>query len=90
MVLTDQFPNPDTNLVATNLAPSSQVLKLSTTKPSQDIFLSACNKYYGSQGTDQPTTLTTNPYTESVPPTVILELTIKPPKGVIHKSTYNP
>ena len=27
---------------------------------------------------------------ESVPPNVILELIIKPPKGLIHKSTYNP
>ena len=31
-----------------------------------------------------------NPSTELVPPTVIPELTIKPPKGVIHKLTYNP
>ena len=31
-----------------------------------------------------------NPSTESVPPTAIPELTIKPPKGVVHKSTYNP
>ena len=43
------------------------------------------NKYYGSQATDQPTTSTTNPSTESVPPTTIPKLTIKPPKGVIHK-----
>ena len=27
---------------------------------------------------------------ESVSPTAIPKLTIKPPKGVIHKSTYNP
>ena len=27
---------------------------------------------------------------ESVMPIVISELTIQPPKGVIHKSTYNP
>ena len=30
-----------------------------------------------------------NPSNELVPPTVIPELTIKPLKGVIHKSTYN-
>ena len=52
--------------------------------------MSTQNKYYGSPVTDQPTTLTTNPSNESVPPLVIPELTIKPPKGVIHKSTYNP
>jgi len=89
-VLTDRFPNPNTNLVATNPAPSSQVLMLSITKPSKNILVSTHNKYYGSQATDQPTTSTMNPSTESVPPTVIPELTIKPPKGVIHKSTYNP
>ena len=48
------------------------------------------NKYYGIQATDQPTTLTMNPSTELVLPTTIPKLTIKPPKGVIHKSTYNP
>ena len=63
---------------------------LSVTKPSTDILVSMNNKYYGSQATDQPTTFTTNPSTESVLPTAIPELTIKPPKGVIHKSTYNP
>ena len=34
--------------------------------------------------------MTKNPSTESILPTAIPELTIKPPKGVIHKSTYNP
>ena len=52
--------------------------------------MSTWNKDYGSLATDQPTTSTTNPSNELVPPTVIPELTIKPPKGVIHKSTYNP
>ena len=47
-VLTDPFPNPDTNLVATDPAPTSQVLMLSTTKPSQDILVSTRNKDYGS------------------------------------------
>src|SRR5260221_78112 len=89
-MLTDPFPNPDTNLVATDPTPSSQVLMLSTTKPSQGILVSTWNKYYGSPSTDQPTTLTMNPSNESVPPTVIPELRIKPSKGVIHKSTYNP
>ena len=31
-----------------------------------------------------------NPSTESIPPTAILELTINPLKGVVHKSTFNP
>ena len=88
-VLTDSFPNLDTNLVATDPAPSSQVLMLSTTKPSLDILESTQNKDYGSLA-DQPTTSTMNPSNESVPPPFIPELTIKPPKGVIHKLTYNP
>ena len=31
-----------------------------------------------------------NPSKESIPPPVIPKLMTKPPKGVIHKSTYNP
>ena len=89
-VLTNLILNRDTNLVATDLASSSQVLILSIKKPSTDILVSTRNKYYGIHATDQPTTSTTNPSTESVPPTAIPELTIKKPKGVIHKSTYNP
>ena len=88
-MLTYPFPNLDTNLVATDPAYSSQVLMLSVKKPSIDILVSKHNKDYGSQATDQPTTSTTNLSTESVPPTTIPELTIKPPKGVVHKSTYN-
>ena len=65
-VLIDPFPNLDANLVATGLAPSSQVLMLSTTKPSQGILVSTRNKDYGSPATDQPTTSTTNPSTETV------------------------
>ena len=89
-MLTDPFPNPNTNLVATDPTPSSQVLMLSSKKPSQYILVLTWNKYYGSLATDQPTTLTKNPSNESVPPPIIPELMIKPPKGVIHKSTYNP
>ena len=63
---------------------------LSVAKPSTDILVSTRTKDYGSQETDQPSTSTTNPSNESTPPTVIPELTIKPPKGVIHKSTCNP
>ena len=39
-MLTDPFPNPDTNMVATDPDPSSQVLMLSVTKPSTDILVS--------------------------------------------------
>ena len=60
-VLTNLFPNSDTNLVATDLASSSQVLMLSVTNPSTYILVSTRNKYYGIQATDQPTTSTTNP-----------------------------
>ena len=63
---------------------------LSVTKPSKDILVLTRNKYYGIHATDQPTTLTTNLSTESVLPTAIPELMIKPPKGFVHKSRYNP
>ena len=47
-VLTDPFPNPDTNMVAMDPTPSSQVLTLSITKASTNILVSMRNKYYGS------------------------------------------
>ena len=89
-MLVDPFLNPDTNLVATDHASSSQVLMLSITKHMTDVLVSMHNKYYGSQATHQPTTSTMNLSMESIPPTAILELTIKPSKGVVHKSTFNP
>jgi len=55
--------------------------------------MSTRNKDYGNpqlsnnKATDQPSSLTTTS-TEVVPP-IIPELTIKPPKGVVHKSTFN-
>ena len=39
------------------------------------------------KATDQPSSSTTNS-TEVVPP-IIPEINIKPPKGVVHKSTFN-
>ena len=75
-MLTDPFPNPDTNMVTMDLAPSSQVLMLSSTKPSIDILVSTRNKYYGSQATDQPNTSTMNLSMKLVPLTAIPELTI--------------
>jgi len=40
------------------------------------------------KATDQPSSSTTTS-SEVVPP-IIPKLTIKPPKGVVHKSTFNP
>ena len=57
-------------------------------------MISTRNKDYGNpqlsndKGKDQPSSSTTTS-TEVVPP-IIPELTIKPPKGVVHKSTFNP
>ena len=89
-MLTGPFPNPNTNMVVTDLASSSKVLMLSVTNPKNDVLVSMQNKDYGSQVTNQPTTSTMNPSTESIPPTVIHELKIKPTKGFIHKLTFNP
>ena len=77
-------------MVATDPTPSSKVLMLSITKTSTKILVPMRSKDYGSQATDKPTTSTMNLSTESILPTTILELTFKPPKGVIQKSTYNP
>lgn len=93
-MLTDPFPNPETNLVAVDNASTSQVLMLSIKNKKNDVLILTRNKDYGNplssnnQATDQPSGLTmTSP--EVVPP-IIPELTRKPPMGVIHKSTFNP
>lgn len=93
-MLTDPFPNPGTNLVPRENASPSQVLMLSVSKQQNDALISTMNKDYGNpqlsnnKDNDQPSSLTTTS-TEVAPPT-IPELTIKPPKGVVQKSTFNP
>ena len=77
-------------MVATDPASIYQVLIFSVTKPSFDVLVSTHNKYYVSKDTNQPTTSTTNSSTELIPPPTIHELTIKPLKGVVNKSKFNP
>lgn len=93
-VLTNPFPNPGTNLVASDNASPSQVLMLSVLKQQNDALILTRNKDYenpqlsNNKANDQPSSWTTT-LTEVVPP-IIPELMIKPPKGVVHKSTFNP
>jgi len=93
-VLSDPFLNPGTNLVANENASPSQVLMLSISKHQNDALISTRNKDYVSpqmsnnKDKDQPSSSTTTS-TEVAPP-IIPKLTIKPPKGVVHKSTFNP
>lgn len=60
-VLTNPFPNPKTNLVASDHAFPSQVLMLSISKQKNDSLISTRNKYYGNpqmsnnKATYQPT-----------------------------------
>jgi len=67
---------------------------LSITKPQNKTFVSTRNKDYGNlsswnnQAIDQPNPSTLTSF-EVVPP-IVPELTIKSPKGVVHKSTFNP
>ena len=92
--MTDSSPTSKTHLVAIDHASTSQVLMLSITKPQNEVLVSTRNKYYGNpsllnnQATDQPNPSTSNA-SEVVPP-IVPELTIKPPKGVVHISTFNP
>jgi hypothetical protein len=92
-VLTDPFPAPGQNMVDSGNASPSQVLMLSVSKQN-DALISTRNKDYGNppvsndKGKDQPSSSTTTS-AEVVPP-LTHELTIKPPKGVVHKSTFNP
>jgi len=88
-VLTDPFPAMETHLVATDHASTSQVLMLSITKPQNEVLVSTRNKDYGNpsssnnQAIDQPNP---SPSTSSkVVRPIVPELTIKSPKGVVHK-----
>jgi len=94
VVLTNPFLNLGTNMVASDNASLSKVLMLSVSKQQNDALISTRNKYYGNpqlsdnKANDQPSSSTTT-LTVVVPP-IIPKLTIKPPKGVVHKSTFNP
>ena len=67
---------------------------LSISKQQNYALISIRNKDYGNpklsnnKDKDQPSSSTTTS-TEVAPP-IIPELTVKPPKGVVHKSTFNP
>jgi len=88
------FLSLETNLVAIDHASPCQVLMLSISKQQNDVLISTRNKYYGNppssnnKTTDQPSSSTTTSPEVVFP--IIPELTIKPPKGVVHKSTFNP
>jgi len=66
----------------------------SVSKQQNDALISTRNKDYGNpqltdnKADDQPSSSITTS-TKVVPP-IIFELTIKPPKGVAHKPTFNP
>jgi len=91
-VLTDPFPNLGTKLVASDNASPSQVLMLSISKQQNDILTRI--KDYGNpqlsnnKANEQPSSSKTT-LTEVVPP-IIPKPMIKSPKGVVHKSTFNP
>ena len=82
-------------MVAIDHASTFQVLMLSASKLKNDILVSTRSKYYGNQlsssnnQADQPNPSTSTSY-DPIPPPITPELTIKPPKGVVHKSTFNP
>ena len=69
---------------------------LSVAKPKNEVLVLTRNKYYGNppslsnnQAIDQPNP-STSTSSKNIPPPIAPELTIKPPKGVFHKSTFNP
>lgn len=82
-------------MVARDASSSNTVLMLSSSKLKFDVMAATHNKDYGNvnaannQATDQPTNSTPSS-SNHVPPPVPIELTIKPPKGVIHKTAFNP
>lgn len=46
-MLIDPFLNPETHMVATDHASTSQVLMISTFRPKIDVLVSIQSKYYG-------------------------------------------
>lgn len=82
-------------MVATDHASTSQVLMLSASKPKIEVLVSTRSKDYGNQSlslnnqVDQPNSSTSTSM-DPIPPHIVPKLTIKPPKGVVHKSTFNP
>lgn len=68
---------------------------LSASKPKIEVLVSTRSKDYRNQlsssnnQADQPNSLTST-LSNPIPPPIAAELTIKQPKGVIHKSTFNP
>ena len=93
-VLTDLLPNVGNKLVANQNDSRSQVLMFSISKYQNDVLISTRNKDYRNpqlsknKPIDQMSSSTTTSL-EVVPP-IIPELTINLPKGVVHKSTFNP
>ena len=81
-------------MVAKDHASTSQVLMLSITKLQNEVLVSKRNKDYGNPlSSNNQTTHQPNPSTSTlfdVVPPIVPKLTIKPPKGVVHKSTFNP
>lgn len=95
-MLKNPFPNPETHLSAIDHASTSHVLILSATKPKTDVFVTTRSNDYGNpslflnnQAIDQPNT-STSTSSDSIPPPIAPNLTIKLPKEVVHKSTFNP
>jgi len=90
--LTDLFLNQETNMVDRDSASSKIVMMVSSTNPK--VMVATRNKYYGNlnpttgQAIDKPV----SPIVSSLDPTLNVfptELTINPPKGVIHRSAFN-
>ena len=81
-------------MVSTNNASTSQVLMLSIADKKNDVLVSTRSKDYrnpsssNNQATNQPSASTMT--LPKVVPPIIPKLTIKLPKGVVHKSTFNP
>jgi len=91
---TDAFPNQETNMVARDPPSSSSVMILSSTKMKNEFMLEMRNKDYVNsnlstgQATDQPRNSTSSTL-DPVPNLVPTKLRIKPPRGVIRKSSFN-
>lgn len=82
-------------MVVRDLASSSHVMMLSSTKHRDEIMVNMRNKDYGNpntligKATDQLASSTLTSFNPS-PNVIPIELTFKQPKGIIHKFEFNP
>lgn len=94
-MLNDTFPNQEAHIVSHDPASFKSVLMLSSVNSKYDVMVATQSKEYGNvnplndKGNDKTTSSPTSPLNPTLP-MIPMELTINPPKRIIHKFAFNP